>query len=93
MLYEVITIYAGSISWRTIAGGVAAVAVAASLSAALTTDNAAALPWYAHFAVGNLAFVLVFVATDPSMAPLSRHARWLYGALLGALTVIMRVLV
>jgi Na+-transporting NADH:ubiquinone oxidoreductase subunit B len=86
-------VYAGSVSWRTIAGGVAGVLVVATLSAWMTADNAAAtLPWYAHFAVGNLAFVLAFIATDPSMAPLTRSGRWLYGAVLGALTIIMRVL-
>lgn len=86
-------VYAGSISWRTVLGGIAGVAVVATLSSLTSEQNAAAsMPWYAHLAAGNLAFVLAFIATDPSMTPLTRAGRWIYGVVLGALVILMRVL-
>ncbi len=86
-------LYAGAVSWRVLAGGVAGVAGTAIVCGWLIADNtAASLPWYAHLVVGNLAFVLVFIATDPSCGPLTRTGRWLYGAAIGAFVVCIRVL-
>jgi Na+-transporting NADH:ubiquinone oxidoreductase subunit B len=85
--------YTGAASWRVLAGGVAGIAVTAMLCSWLLTNNsAAALPWYSHLLLGNFAFVLVFIATDPSSGPLTRTSRWVYGGLIGALTVAIRVL-
>ena len=50
------------------------------------------MPWYAHLAVGYVAFGVAFLATDPSAAPLTRPARWAHGLLIGVLTVVIRVL-
>ena len=76
-----------------LAGGVAGAAGTAIVCSWLNSDNtAAALPWYAHLVVGNLAFVLVFIATDPSSGPLTRPGRWLYGAAIGAFAMCIRVL-
>ncbi|NIP15964.1 MAG: hypothetical protein GWM88_15040 [Pseudomonadales bacterium] len=83
----------GAASWRTIAGailGVAAAAAAVNLTAG--DDPAWRVPWYAHLTVGYLAFGVAFLATDPSAAPLTRPARWAHGLLIGALTVVIRVL-
>ncbi len=41
--------------------------------------------------VGNAAFLLAFVLTDPSTTPLTRAGRWMCGALFGALTVLVRL--
>ena len=86
-------IYAGAVSWRVLAGAVAGVASTAIVCGWLIADNsAAALPWYAHLVLGNLAFALVFIATDPSSGPLTRTSRWIYGGAIGAFTVCIRVL-
>jgi Na+-transporting NADH:ubiquinone oxidoreductase subunit B len=85
--------YTGAISWRVLAGAVLGVVIASGASITLAEDNAAAgLSWYEHLALGNFAFVLAFVATDPNAAPLTRLSRWLYGAAIGLLTVTIRVL-
>ena len=86
-------VYAGAISWRVLVGGVLGLVVASGASIALIEDNAAAgLSWYEHLAIGNFAFVLAFVATDPNAGPMTRLGRWFYGITIGLLTVAIRVL-
>jgi len=48
-------------------------------------------PWW-HLAVGGFAFGTVFMATDPVSAAQTNTGRWIYGFLIGALTVVVRVL-
>ncbi len=47
-------------------------------------------PWY-HLLMGGTAFGIVFMSTDPVSAPHTHAARWIYGFLIGALTVLIRV--
>ena len=49
-------------------------------------------PIYKQFLVGGLAFGLVFMATDPVSSPYMKSAKWLYGLLIGALNVIIRMI-
>ncbi|GKT36533.1 Ion-translocating oxidoreductase NqrB/RnfD like protein, partial [Aduncisulcus paluster] len=39
---------------------------------------------------GGILFSAVFMATDPISAPKTKEARWAYGILIGAVTVIIR---
>ena len=56
-------------------------------------DTAAAnLPWFWHLALGGFAFGAVFMATDPVTASRTETGKWIYGALIGALAIIIRVL-
>ncbi|MDA8773932.1 NADH:ubiquinone reductase (Na(+)-transporting) subunit B [Chlamydiia bacterium] len=50
------------------------------------------LPFYKHFLVGSLAFGLVFMATDPVSSPSFSKSRWIYGFLIGVVTIIIRVI-
>lgn len=47
-------------------------------------------PAYKHFLLGGLAFGLVFMATDPVSSPSMNSAKWAYGILIGALTIVIR---
>jgi Na+-transporting NADH:ubiquinone oxidoreductase subunit B len=47
-------------------------------------------PWY-HLIMGGTAFGIAFMTTDPVSAPDTHAARWFYGILIGALTVVIRV--
>ncbi|MGI9542514.1 MAG: NADH:ubiquinone reductase (Na(+)-transporting) subunit B [Cyclobacteriaceae bacterium] len=49
------------------------------------------LPPHYHLALGGLAFGAVFMATDPVTASHTETGKWIYGALIGVLTVIIRV--
>lgn len=45
-----------------------------------------------HFVVGSFAFGSIFMATDPVSAAQTHKGRWIYGFMIGALTVLVRVL-
>ena len=44
-----------------------------------------------HFVIGGFAFGTVFMATDPVSATATRGGKWVYGALIGVMTVLIRV--
>ena len=82
----------GIAPWRILLGGVIGVVFTSLCVNALGDDPVTDLGWYWHLVVGNFAFALVFLATDPTAAPLTRSSRWLYGGLIGLLTVTIRTL-
>lgn len=49
------------------------------------------MPAYYHLMIGGLAFGAVFMATDPVTAANTETGKWIYGFLIGVLTVIIRV--
>ena len=53
---------------------------------------AANLPWIYHLTLGGFAFGAVFMATDPVTASRTEAGKWIYGFLIGALAIIIRVL-
>ena len=50
------------------------------------------VPFYWHLVCGGFAFGAVFMATDPVSAAISDRGKFIYGALIGALCVLVRVL-
>lgn len=50
------------------------------------------MPAHYHWVMGGLAFGAVFMATDPVSAAHTEPGKWVYGALIGVITVIIRVL-
>lgn len=49
------------------------------------------LPAHYHLVMGGVAFGIVFMATDPVTASQTELGKWIYGFLIGVLTVIIRV--
>lgn len=49
------------------------------------------LSWHWHLTLGGFAFGVVFLATDPVTAAATDVGRWVYGILIGALVVVIRV--
>lgn len=45
-----------------------------------------------HLVLGGFAFGTVFMATDPVSAAMTRQGQWIYGLLIGFLTVLIRVI-
>ena len=45
-----------------------------------------------HLVLGSFAFGCVFMATDPVSAAMTETGRWFYGALIGGMTVLIRVI-
>ena len=43
-----------------------------------------------HLVIGSFAFGCVFMATDPVSASMTNTGRWIYGALIGFMVVLVR---
>ena len=56
------------------------------------TNPMFAIPWYWHFVVGGFAFGTVYMATDPVSAANTDIGRWIYGAMIGVMIIIIRVI-
>ena len=80
-------------SWRIMVGVLlGAVALSAGLNSVSSTTNAVfQIPTHMHLFTGGLAFGLVFMATDPVSAAMTDAGRWIYGILIGVMTMIIRV--
>ncbi|ERS82298.1 MULTISPECIES: NADH:ubiquinone reductase (Na(+)-transporting) subunit B [unclassified Halomonas] len=50
-----------------------------------------AMSWYWHLVLGGFAFGMVFMATDPVSASMTNQGRLIFGALIGVMTVLIRV--
>ena len=86
-------------SWRIMAGcGLGMVGFTlllnaiAGMSSELGSEHYMAVPPAWHFVVGSFAFGSIFMATDPVSAAQTQKGRWIYGFMIGALTVLVRVL-
>jgi Na+-transporting NADH:ubiquinone oxidoreductase subunit B len=49
------------------------------------------VPWYWHLVIGGYAFGLVFMVTEPVSGAMTNKGRWIYGALIGVMVVLIRV--
>jgi Na+-transporting NADH:ubiquinone oxidoreductase subunit B len=81
-------------SWRIMAGSVVGLIVMSSLLNLLPGDQYKGftqLPFYYHMVMGSFAFGTVFMATDPVSAAATDRGKWVYGGLIGALIVLIRV--
>lgn len=89
----VILIATGIGSWRTMAGVALGTVAMASLFNAVgsATNPYFAVPFWWHMVAGGWAFGTVFMATDPVTSPFSNTGRWIYGLMIGALIVLIRV--
>jgi len=86
-------IYTRIANWRIIAGvflGMVATSILFNVMG--STENLMfAMPWYWHLTVGGFAFGMVYMATEPVSAAQTQTGRWVFGALIGFMTVLIRV--
>ncbi|PID33858.1 MAG: NADH:ubiquinone reductase (Na(+)-transporting) subunit B [Thiotrichales bacterium] len=80
-------------SWRIITGVMIGMVATSTLFNVIGSDNNPmfAMPWYWHMVTGGFAFGMIFMATDPVSASMTNLGRWYYGALIGFMTVLIRV--
>ncbi|WP_264214046.1 NADH:ubiquinone reductase (Na(+)-transporting) subunit B [Leisingera thetidis] len=81
-------------NWRLIAGclgGMVAFSLLLNLIGS-DTNPMFAMPWYWHLVLGGYAFGLVFMVTEPVSASHTNAGRYIYGALIGVMAVLIRVL-
>ncbi|MCA9113503.1 MAG: NADH:ubiquinone reductase (Na(+)-transporting) subunit B [Planctomycetaceae bacterium] len=94
LLGAILLIATGIGSWRIMAGVlIGSMSLAALLNyLGSPTNPMFAMPAHWHLVVGGLAFGLVFMATDPVSASMTETGKWYYGALIGAMTILIRVI-
>lgn len=81
-------------SWQIMAGVVLGAVGLSSVFYAVGSESNpmfAMAPWW-HLVVGGFAFGTVFMATDPVSAAMTGTGKWLYGILIGLMTILIRVI-
>jgi Na+-transporting NADH:ubiquinone oxidoreductase subunit B len=86
-----ILIVTGVASWKIIVSGFAGAYIMGLGMNLFAVNEYMAMPPEYHWVVGGLAFGVVFMATDPVSASQTEYGKWIYGFLIGVLTVIIRV--
>ena len=80
-------------NWRIIAGaliGLLSTATLTNIMAPLSSNTMLTLPPHYHLVMGGFLFGMAFMATEPVTGAHTDKGRWIYGILIGALTVIIR---
>ena len=89
----IILLWSGVASWKTMLSVFIGGAVIAFLFNIAGMDNVAAnIPWYEHLTLGGFCFGAVFMATDPVTSARTETGKYIYGFLIGAVAILIRVL-
>jgi len=81
-------------NWRMVAGCLGGMIAFSTLLNLIGSDTNPmfAMPWYWHLVVGGYAFGLVFMVTEPVSGSHTNMGRFIYGALIGFMVVMIRVI-
>lgn len=79
----------GIASWKTMLSVFVSGGLMAALFSALDMTSIA---WYEHLILGGFCFGAVFMATDPVTSARTEKGKYIYGALIGVMTIIIRVM-
>ncbi len=94
MIGAALLLYTGIASWRIMvsvfAGGLAMGAIFNLIGS--ETNLLMQFPAHHHILVGGFAFGAVFMATDPVTGAQTKCGQWAYGALIGIIAVLVRVI-
>ena len=88
LLGAILLIWTGVASWKIMLSSVAGALLVGGLA---NLCGASDLPFYYHLVMGGFAFGTVFMATDPVTSAQTEPGKWIYGFLVGALCVVIRV--
>ncbi len=80
-------------SWRIVAGVMLGmIAMSLTFNAIGSDTNPMfAMPWHWHLVLGGFAFGMMFMATDPVSASMTDTGKWVFGAVIGIMVVLIRV--
>lgn len=101
LLGALFLVFVGVASWKTMVAVIAGALATAygfeffsthfGADAGMWNSAKFAFPAYKHLILGGLAFGLVYMATEPVTSPDRDSSRWIYGFLVGMLTIVIRV--
>lgn len=92
LLGAMILIISGIGSWKIMVSVFTGGLLMGLLLNAVAANQYMELPFYYHFVMGGFAFGAVFMATDPVTATQTEKGKWIYGLMIGILSVLFRVL-
>lgn len=87
-------VFTGVGSWRVMLGGVLGLLASAFLMKTMsgaTTGPISLQPWE-QLLCGGFLFGIVFMATDPVSSPETSTGKWIYGILVGFVTILVRTI-
>ncbi|MAY40298.1 NADH:ubiquinone reductase (Na(+)-transporting) subunit B [Spongiibacter sp.] len=87
-----VLLWTGIASWRIVLGVFSGMVALSLLFNSIGGENPMmAMPWYWHFVLGGFAFGMIFMATDPVSAAMTNTGKFIFGLLIGAMVVLIRV--
>ncbi len=92
LIGALILVVTGIGSWKIIVSVFGGGLVMGLLLNAISANTYMEIPFYYHFVMGGFAFGAVFMATDPVTGAQTEKGKWIYGFLIGILSVLFRVL-
>ncbi len=92
LIGAVILVATGVGSWKIIVSVFGGAWVMGLILNMIGANSFMMMPAHYHLVIGGLAFGAVFMATDPVSASQTETGKWIYGFLIGVITVIIRVL-
>ncbi len=91
MIGAAILLYTGIASWRIMSAVFIGGLVMGGIFNLIGANVYMELPACHHILIGGFAFGAVFMATDPVTASQTNTGKWIYGLLIGAIAVLIRV--
>jgi Na(+)-translocating NADH:ubiquinone oxidoreductase B subunit len=88
ILGGVFLLMTGVANWRTVLSILGSVALMAGIFHHIQPERFAPVFW--HIFAGGLLFGAFFMATDPVTSPATNIGKWLYGAIIGVVTFLIR---
>ena len=88
LIGAIILIYCGVGSWKVMLSSIAGGLLVGWLG---NVCGATDIPAYYHLLMGGFLFGTVFMATDPVTAAQTECGKWIYGFLIGAMAVVIRL--
>jgi Na+-transporting NADH:ubiquinone oxidoreductase subunit B len=87
-------LYTRIASWRIMLGVLLGMVGTSLLFNAIgsETNPMFGMPWHWHLVLGGYLFALVYMATDPVSAAMTNTGKLIFGALIGLMTVLIRVI-
>jgi Na+-transporting NADH:ubiquinone oxidoreductase subunit B len=92
LIGAVILIWTGIGSWKIMLSGVIGALAIGGIFYLFPANSYMQVPPYYHLIMGGFAFGIVFMATDPVTGAQTNKGKWIYGFLIGAMAVLIRVL-
>lgn len=92
LIGALILIVTGIGSWKIIVSVFAGGLGMGLLFNAFAVNPYMELPVYYHFVMGGFAFGAVFMATDPVSGAQTERGKWIYGFLIGIMSILIRVI-